>query len=36
MVMEWYYNIIVILATIAVGITCIAVVANNRYNRKSR
>ncbi len=34
--MEWYYNIIIILATIVAGMTVVAVIANNRYNRKSR
>ena len=36
MIMEWYYNIILVAAIVAAGITVIAVVANNRYNRKSR
>lgn len=35
MIMEWYYNIILVLAVITVGITCVAVIANKRYNRKS-
>ena len=36
MIMEWYYNIILVAAIVVVGITVIAVVANNRYNGKSR
>lgn len=34
--MEWYYNIILVLATIVVGTSVVAIVVNNKYNRKSR
>ena len=36
MVMEWYYNILLILGVVVAGATCVAVIANKRYNRKSR
>lgn len=36
MIMEWYYNIILVLATIVVGTSVVAIVVNNKYNRKSR
>ena len=36
MIMEWYYNIILVLATIVVGTSVVAIVVNNKYNRKGR
>lgn len=31
--MEWYYNFIIILATIVVGMTCVFIFVNKKYNK---
>lgn len=31
--MEWYYNTIIILATIVVGMTFVSIFINNKYNK---
>lgn len=31
--MKLYYNIIIILATIVAGMTCVSVIANKKYNK---